>query len=251
MKPPDLGGFFMYFYENQFTMKIFLVCLTALLILSCETKQTPKHITATIVKNDVFEGNAISDPDYIHIEQALKLLFKDAPLKGNIADSIAAIIDNNKLFEAETNAISLIFKDGIIKDSIEVTVERTLSLSHKSDFMVIAPDNATYQFVTNTKNGCTIKPDKITPSKTALNIHYPLDNTYTLDTVSNNFYDDEHNILENFKGYKTRIYPGIYKVSYTIYNGKNPKSTKKLTYNTREHTVPYYLLVPNCKRTVL
>jgi len=232
-------------------VKTFLTLLAAFCIVSCNRKEQPKHITATIVKNDFFKGEAIADPEDSHIEKALQLLFKDAPIECNIADSIAGIIKVNKVFKAETDKISMIVNGGILKDSIEVTIQRDLSISKKSDFLVTSPNNTKYTFVTNTLDGCSIRPDKIPLSRTATTIHYPLNSVYTLDTISGNFYDDEHNLLENFKGYKTRIYPAIYKVSYTVYSGKKPKQTKKLTYNTMEHFVPYNQLVPNCKRTTL
>lgn len=199
-----------------------IIYLTGLLAVSfgC-SKQKPAHISARILKNDTFKGVAIADQEYIQIEEAIRLLFKDAPLQAGITDTIVQTIHNNKLFRAETNHISLMFKGGVIKDSVAVSLHRDLSPFKRRDFLIQAPDNIQYTTLLNTKSGCTIKATKmISTGNVSVGIND--EKIYLLDTISGSFYDDNHNILANVKGIKSYSAPGIYKVSYTIYNGKSP-----------------------------
>jgi hypothetical protein len=228
-----------------FCMNSFFICL---LLLSCGKQSVDSHITARIIKNDTFKGVAIADKEYIQIEEAIRLLFKDAPLQAGITDTIVQTLHNNKLFSAETNEVSLMFSGGVIKDSVAILLQRDLSAFKRHDFLIQAPENINYTLISKTKSECSIKATEMT-SNGNVSVGINNDKIYRLDTLTGNFYDENHNILANVRGIKSYSAPGIYKVSYTIYNSKKEGAVKSIVYDTRNYHTDNDMLAPHCIRS--
>lgn len=89
----------------------------------------------------------------------------------------------------------------------------------------------------------------MTSTSQSISVGINNDKIYLLDTISGSFYDDNHNILANVKGIKSYSAPGIYKVSYTIYNGKKPGTAKSIVYDTTKYHTNDDMLIPHCIRS--
>jgi|GEM_PF-4911974 len=206
----------------------FAIILT---VLGCGQKKKDK-VVAHLIRNDVFTGYSISDQETTLIENGLKQLFENTPVKAVVRDTIFRIMEGSQPFKAGSNAVTIRFKGGIVKDSIDLTIMRSLNDRKRHDIFVIAEKNAGYNTISNTPDECIIQT-KVISDALVIADDDP-DAYYTLDTFNNNFYNKKRELLRGFRGFKSYSYPIIYIMSLKVYQQKDDY-LKTITYDPAMH----------------